>query len=134
MRRLLAAALAAASLASCSRMTGDFRLSGSVSLSPRLRDRAPGIGAMLFIVAENPGGVPVAVKRIVNPAFPARYQMRPEDLIVPELPNREPLKVHAELNTHGAVGRPRPGDLWGDAPAVVRPGAGGVDIVLDRVR
>jgi hypothetical protein len=136
MRRaaIVALALAAGAAAACGSMTGDFRLSGTVDLSPSVADRAPRGDAMLFVVAENAGGVPVAVKRIVNPEFPARYRMLPQDLIVPAVPSREPLTVHAELNTHGAVGKPRPGDLWGDAPGVVLPGAHGVDVVLDRIR
>jgi hypothetical protein len=89
---------------------------------------------MLFVVAENEGGVPIAVKRIVNPAFPAAFAMGSEDLLVPAVRRREPLKIHAEMNTHGDVGRPRPGDLEGDAPGTALPGAGGVVVVLDRVR
>jgi hypothetical protein len=134
MRRALLLALASGALAGCDLLTGDFSLSGTVDISPRLRDRAPKENAMLFIVAENEGGVPVAVRRIVNPEFPAAFAMSPEDLLVPAVRRREPLKIHAEMNTHGDIGRPRPGDLEGDAAGRVLPGARNVVIALERVR
>ena len=134
MRRALLPALAAAALSGCNLLTGDFKLAGSVDVSPKLRERAPKENAMLFVVAENEGGVPVAVRRIVNPEFPASFEMGPEDLLVPEVRRREPLKVHAEMNTHGDIGRPRAGDLEGDVPGLLLPGAKGVAVTLDRVR
>ncbi|NNN05809.1 MAG: hypothetical protein HKL90_07895, partial [Elusimicrobia bacterium] len=67
MKRMLAPVLAAAALSACDLLSGNFRLAGTVDLSPRLRARAPKQNAMLFVVAENAGGVPVAIERIVNP-------------------------------------------------------------------
>ncbi|MDE2511847.1 MAG: hypothetical protein KGL74_12055 [Elusimicrobia bacterium] len=134
MRRLLVLAVLAAAASGCNLLTGDFQLSGVVDVAPRLRDRTPKENVMLFVIAENEGGVPVAVHRIVNPEFPAPFHLNPSDLLVPSLGRREPLKLHAEMNTHGDVGRPVPGDLEGDAQGVFRPGDGGVSIVLDRVR
>ncbi len=133
-RRLVAVALAAAALAACDLFMTDFRLSGTVDVSARLRDRAPKENAMLFIVAENAGGVPVAVHRIVNPEFPADFRMGPGDLLIPSVRRREPLRVHAEMNTHGDVGTPKPGDLEGDAKGEIVPGMSGVKVVLDRQR
>lgn len=134
MRRAAALALAAAALAGCDFFSADFRLSGTVDVLPRYRDRVPKENAMLFVVAENAGGVPVAVQRIVNPEFPAEFKMRPPDLLVPALRRREVLKVHAELNTHGDVGTPKPGDLEGDARGEIFPGSSGVTVVLDRMK
>ena len=134
MRRALSLALAAAALGGCNLLTGDFALSGTVDVSPRLRERAPKTSAMLFVVAENEGGVPVAVRRIVNPEFPADFSMGTEDLLVPAVRRRERLKIHAEMNTHGDVGTPRPGDLTGERAGVVLPGEGGIKVVLDRLR
>ena len=134
MRRALLAALAAAALSGCDLLTGDFKLSGTVDIAPRLRERAPTTNAMLFVVAENEGGVPVTVRRIVNPEFPAAFEMGPEDLLVPAVRRHERLKIHAEMNTHGDVGRPRAGDLEGDGAGLVLAGSGGVALVLDRVR
>lgn len=134
MRRVLALALAAAACGGCNFLTGDFSLSGTVDIAPRLADRAPKTDAMLFVVAENAGGVPVAVRRIVNPEFPAKFRMISDDLLVPAIGRGERLKLHVEMNTHGDVGRPRPGDLEGAAPGLVESGESGIRIVLDRVR
>ena len=134
MRRALALALAAAALGGCNLLTGDFSLSGTVDIAPRLRERAPKTNAMLFVIAENEGGVPVAVRRIVNPEFPAAFTMGSEDLLVPALRGREPLKIHVEMNTHGDIGRPQSGDLEGDASAPAVSGAAGIKVLLDRVR
>ena len=134
MRRSSLVALAAAALGGCNLLTGDFSLSGTVDISPRLRDRAPKTNAMLFVVAENEGGVPVAVHRIVNPEFPAAFTMGSEDLLVPAVRRREPLKIHVEMNTHGDAGRPQPGDIEGDASALAAPGGAGIKVLLDRIR
>ena len=134
MRGIIALALAAAAFGGCNLLTGDFSLSGTVDIAPRLRDRAPKTNAMLFVVAENEGGVPVAVRRIVNPEFPAAFKMGSEDLLVPAVRSREPLKIHVEMNTHGDIGRPQSGDLEGAAPGLTAPGAAGITITLDRVQ
>lgn len=134
MRRALALALVAGALSGCDLLSGDFRLSGTVDVAPKLRARAPKTSAMLFVVAKNAGGVPVAVQRIVNPDFPAAFDMGPADLIVPAVRRREPLTVHAVLNNHGDIGAPRAGDLEGSAPGVVVSGTRDVAVVLDRAR
>lgn len=132
--RRLALAVAAAALGGCGLLSGDFTLSGVVDVAPRLRDRTPKENVMLFVIAENEGGVPVAVHRIVNPTFPAPFTMTTADLLVPSLRRRVRLRVHAEMNTDGDVGSPGPGDFEGDAPELALPGEGGIAIVLDRVR
>ena len=134
MRRILVFPLVAAALSGCNLLTGDFSLSGTVDIAPRLRERVPKTNAMLFVVAENEGGVPVAVRRIVNPQFPAAFKMGSEDLLVPAVRRLERLKIHVEMNMHGDVGRPQSGDLEGNAHGVSEPGAAGIKVTLDRVR
>jgi len=134
MKRALALGFALAAAAGCDLLTGDFRLSGTVDIAARERDRAPRESAMLFIYAKNAGGVPVALHRIVNPDFPAAFEMGPGDLLVPAVRPREPLTLHAVLTTHGGIGTTHAGDIEGAVPGVVLPGAGGVSIVLDRAR
>lgn len=132
MRRAAALAALALALGACDRLSGDFRLSGSVDVAPALRERAPKTNSVLFVVAKNAGGVPVAVHRIVNPEFPAPFRMGPADLLVPGVRRQEALSVHVEMNSHGALGSPRPGDLMGGPVATVRPGDSDVRIRLDK--
>lgn len=86
----------------------------------------------MFIVAKNLGGVPVAVHRIVNPAFPVNYTMGPADLVVPGTHPRDQLRVEVEMNTHGNVGSAVRGDLAGAHPNPVQSGSKSVHIVIDR--
>lgn len=129
------AALAAALLlGGCEILTPNFKLTGEVDIAPALAARAPKTNAVLFVVARNEGGVPLAVHRIVNPEFPAPFSMGPQDLLVPGIRRQEPLHMSVEMNTHGNLGIPKPGDLAGKLSAPVRPGTRGVKLTVEAVR
>lgn len=132
MRSAAALLLLAALAGGCEWLTGDFRLTGVVEIAPELEARAPKTNSVLFVIAKNAGGVPVAVHRIVNPEFPAKYSMSPKDLIVPAIRRNEPLYLVARLNAHGNLGAPKPGDLEGRSPTPARPGDRGVTVRLDK--
>ena len=134
MRRTLALGLGAVLLSGCELLTGDFRVTGTVHLAPILSERAPKNNVALFLVATNEGGVPVAVHRIVNPEFPASFEISHHDLLVPALRRHEELSLHVEMNTHGAIGAPRPGDLTGRVLGTIRSGSRGVRVLIDRQR
>lgn len=106
-----------------------FRVSGTVSVAQELLPALPGANSMLFVVARNEGGVPVAVKKIINPVFPARFDMSPSSLIMPDLLTRR-LYFEALLNTHGQLGTPRKGDLKGASPESVSIRRKNLDITL----
>lgn len=127
---LLALSLAAAGLAACG--ARDFRVSGTITIASSLHSRAPKQNGVLFIVAKNLGGVPLAVKRIVNPQFPIEYVLGPEDLVVPGGRPRGQMRVFVEMNTHGNVGRAERGDLVGEHPDPISPGERRVHIVVER--
>ncbi len=107
-----------------------FRASGTVSVRPDLLNSLPGPNAMLFVVARNSGGVPVAVKKIINPAFPARFEMGHSNLIMPDLLTGR-LYLEAALNTHGRLGDSRRGDLKGQLSSGVPIISKGASITLD---
>ena len=85
----------------------------------------------MFIIAKNRGGVPVAVQRIVNPQFPVKFSLGDDDLLLPEVPADALLDIEVEMNTHGALGQPRHGDLAGRHPSPVHPGERRIHIVVD---
>ena len=124
--------LGAAALGACEWLTGDFRLTGVVDISPALEARAPKTNSVLFVIAQNDGGVPLAVHRIVNPEFPAKFKMSSSDLLVPGIRRNESLTIVARLNAHGTLGAPKPGDLEGRCPDASRPGDRGVRLRLDK--
>jgi hypothetical protein len=132
--RAAAVLLAAAALSACEILTPDFKLGGEVDIAPALAARAPKTNAVLFVVARNEGGVPLAVHRIVNPDFPAPFSMGPQDLLVPGIRRQEPLRVSVEMNTHGNLGQHKPGDLAGKLASSVRPGTRGLRLVLETIR
>ncbi|MBI4375751.1 MAG: hypothetical protein HY549_04795 [Elusimicrobia bacterium] len=128
--RWLPAIAVVMALGACGR---DFHISGIITVASPLRFRVPKTNAVLFIVAKNRGGVPVAVGRIVNPQFPVSYSLGPHDLLVPDNKVREPLVLHVQMNNHGNLGKPAKGDLEGECPDLVYPGDRSAHIVIDRI-
>ena len=130
------AALAAAGLglallaAGCG--PGGFEVSGTVTIAASLQSRAPRQNCVMFIVAKNLGGVPLAVKRIVNPRFPVDFALSGEDLVVPGTYPKDDLRLEVEMNTRGNVGAPARGDLAGAYPDPVSSGDHNIHIVVDR--
>ena len=111
----------------------EFRVSGSITVAAHLQARVPHTNSVLFIVAKNAGGVPIAVRRIVNPQFPVDYALTSEDLLVPGSTPKGPMTLEVEMNTHGDVGKPLKGDLHGEHPDRISNGERGVHVVIDRV-
>lgn len=107
-----------------------FRVSGTVTVSEALPGGRPGANSMLFVVARNERGVPVAVSKIINPVFPAEFELNSSSLIMPDLLTRK-VYLEALLNTHGQLGALRKGDLKGDLPGQVYFISKGLQIKLD---
>ena len=85
-------------------------LSGEISLSPDFAKSARKPNLMLFIVALNNKGVPVAVKKIIDPSFPVSFSISKKELLLPELLTGE-FYIEAILNPHGQLGVFRKGDM-----------------------
>lgn len=129
--RLAAVLSACAALLACAR-SGNFHISGTITVASSLQDKAPRPNLVLFIIAKNGGSVPVAVRRIVNPQFPLEFSLDTQDLLVPGRWPGGPLTVEVQMNSHGNVGQPKSGDLEGTASTPVAPEQGGVYIVINR--
>jgi hypothetical protein len=109
-----------------------FRVSGTVDINSGLVSSMPGPNSTLFLVALNEGGVPVAVKKVINPVFPVKFEMTPSNLIMPDLLTRK-LYLNAMMNTHGQLNSPRRGDLKGDVRAQIGFRQKGIAFALDAV-
>lgn len=109
-----------------------FRISGTVEISETLKSSLPGPNSMLFLVALNEGGVPVAVKKVINPVFPVKFEMTPSSLIMPDLLTRK-LFLNAIVNTHGQLNSPRRGDLRGEVRARIGFRDKDLDFAIDTV-
>ena len=109
-----------------------FRVSGTVTVAEELLPALPGPNSMLFVVARNEKGVPVAVQKIINPVFPADFEMGHLSLLMPDLLTRG-LYLEAQLNTHGQLGAFRRGDLRGELSSRVNFRSRGAEVRLDRL-
>ena len=89
-----------------------FLVKGTAEITADFAERAARPNTMLFLVAENEGGVPVAVKKILNPVFPVDFQMTPSDLIMPDILTKK-VYLEAFVNSHGQLGVFKNGDLKG---------------------
>lgn len=106
-----------------------FQVSGTVSVAQGVLPALPGANSMLFVVARNDRGVPVAVQKLINPVFPASFELGPSNLIMPDVLTRR-VYLEALLNTHGQLGTPRKGDLKGASPESVSIRRKNLDITL----
>jgi len=80
-----------------------FLVKGTVEISSDLAARAARPNTMLFLVAKNENGVPVAIKKIINPVFPMNFQMTPSNLIMPDILTKK-IYLEAFVNSHGKLG------------------------------
>ncbi len=116
----------------CARGRESFQFSGSITAPPPTQKLTERPNIVLTIVATNNGGVPIAVKKIINPKLPVHYRMTHEDLILPGPVWDGPLNVHVDVNTHGKLGVVRKGDLRGTHRGTIRSGERNVNIVIDQ--
>ncbi len=126
----LCALIAALAVLGCAR--SDFQFSGSITAPPPIQKLAERPNLVLYVVATNSGGVPVAVKKIVNPRLPIHYRITSDDLILPGETWDGPLTVTVVVNNHGKLGVLKRGDLRGTHRGLIRSGARHVDIVIDQ--
>ena len=106
---------------------------GTARLAPELEGRVPP-GAVVFIIASGPGGgPPVAVKRLAPARFPFRFELGPDDRMIPTLRFAGPLLLSVRVDTDGNASTREPGDLRGEGREAVNPGETGVEIVVDQM-
>jgi len=91
---------------------GLFGLSGTVSISPRLSRYAAQPNEVCYVILKNAGGMPVAVKRYVNPDFPLHFSVKPSDFIMADA-WKDTLSVEVQINSHGKIGKLETGDMFG---------------------
>ncbi len=89
-----------------------FLVRGTAEITSELAERAAKPNTMLFLVVKNEDGVPVAVKKIINPVFPLDFQMTPSNLIMPDILTKK-IYLEAFINSHGELGTFKTGDFKG---------------------
>lgn len=109
-------------------------ISGTVTLDSQVMGKIRP-GAVLFLIARDDSGSPVAVKRVAAPVFPLRYFLGQESIMFEG--NKLEGKVHlmARIAQSGSAGTVQPGDLEGLAASEpVKVGADNVEICIDQVK
>ena len=109
-------------------------VSGTVEVAPALAAKVSG-GETLFIFARSEGGarVPLAVVRANARELPLKFALDDSQAMAPgvNLSSAQNVRIEARISRSGNA-TPQPGDLVGTS-AVVKPGAGGVKIIVDKV-
>ncbi len=92
----------------------------------------PAPGGVLFLIARtSPVGPPLAVQRLPVGPFPMDFEIGPGDVMIPGLPFAGAINLTARIDADGDPLTPAaPGDLRGALAGPVRPGASGVQLVL----
>jgi cytochrome c-type biogenesis protein CcmH len=114
--------------------TASASVTGSVTLAPALTRNVEG-AETLFIFARAEGGprVPLAVVRTTAKALPYKFALDDTQAMTPtmKLSGAQNVRIEARISRSGNA-TPQPGDLVGTS-AVVKPGARGVQVVVDKV-
>jgi cytochrome c-type biogenesis protein CcmH len=107
---------------------------GSIEIAPELAGQLPA-EAVLFVIARirgASGGPPLAVLRLPAPRFPLPFEIGAQNLMIPSQRFEGDLTLTAQLDGDGNASTRLPGDLRGELPEPVRPGAEGVRLLLDQ--
>jgi hypothetical protein len=129
---ITAVALAAGGYVICSgRKDGAFSLSGKVEVAERLLKPATANNVSCSVVAKNEADVPIAIKRIVNPAFPLEFKIDKDDLLIDAFEGN--IKLEVQINSHGNLGVLKAGDIFGESEALYVSGQRDIVLVADKM-
>jgi len=111
---------------------GPMAISGVVGLAPAAATTA-GVGKVLFIVARPEGatgGPPIAAVRVVDPVFPAEFEIGPANVMMPNARFEGRMTLSARLDSDGNAMTREAGDLETAPISSVIPGSSGVQLQL----
>lgn len=111
----------------------EMNISGTIRVSGALEGSVPAQG-MLFVIARPAGvtaGPPLAVLRIPAPRFPVAFEIGPANVMIPSMRFQGDIGITVRLDSDGNAMTKLPGDLEGTSKDFHKPGASGVEIVLE---
>ena len=114
------------------RTGGPGRVYGTIALAPALQGQVDG-SEVLFVIARNGPGPPLAVRRIPASRFPVEYELNREDVMAAGAHFEGEVTLSARLTRSGQAGPAQPGDLEGEHAGPVQIGDR-ADFVLNRRR
>jgi len=90
-----------------------FNISGEISIVTKNYNFK--YNNTLFIIVKNSKDIPIAIKKVINPTFPLKFNIKKENIIYPNLLTYN-LKVESILNSHGEIGKLKKGDFYSSIP------------------
>lgn len=111
----------------------EMNISGTIRVSGALEGSVPAQG-MLFVIARPAGvtaGPPLAVLRVPAPRFPVAFEIGPANVMIPSMRFQGDIEITVRLDSDGNAMTKLPGDLEGTSKDFHKPGASGVEIVLE---
>jgi len=108
-----------------------FRLAGRVEVPERLLKSATQSNVSCAVVAKNEADVPIAIKRILNPAFPLEFNIDKNDLLIDSFEGR--IKLEVQINSHGNLGVLKAGDIFSEDETFYAPGQKDIILVADKM-
>jgi len=104
---------------------------GTVEIADSLYGERPANGVLFIIARSRPAGPPLAVLLVPSARFPYSFEIGQEHVMIPSLVFEGEIRLSARLDSDGNAMTKLPGDLVGEVPTPIGPGADGVALVLD---
>ncbi len=111
---------------------GGGTISGTVVVAPGLSKKVAGKPVLYIIARTERPGPPLAVVRIANPKFPAKFTLSKANVMIPGMPFRGKVRITARLDKDGNAGPAQPGDIEGKTSGLVPVGSKDVVITLNK--
>lgn len=116
---------------SSSKASKGFSLAGKVEVTDRLVKLAQADNVSCAIIVKNEADVPIAIKRVVNPKFPLRFNIDKNDLLMDSYKGN--IKLEVQINSHGDLGVLHRGDIFGEAGGVYASGQKNIVLLADKM-
>jgi len=129
-----AAAKSASAASASANSASGAAVTGEVSVAPQIASKVDGAATLfVFARAENGPRIPLAVVRAPARELPMHFTLDDSQAMSPnlKLSSADAVRIEARISRSGNA-TPQPGDLVGSS-GVVKPGARGVNIVVDKV-
>ena len=109
-------------------------IAGTIEIADGLAGSAPASG-ILFVIARPEGvraGPPLAVLRIPSPRFPVRFEIGPENVMIPTMRFEGSISLSARLDADGNAMTRGDSDLSSAVIEPLSPGANDVELILSQ--
>ena len=91
-------------------------ISGTITVAPELAAKAAGKPVLFIIARSERPGPPLAVMKISNPKFPAKFTLSKANVMMQGQPFQGKVRITVRLDSDGSAGPVQPGDMEGKTP------------------